>query len=130
MELTEVVGLVAEGALGLVFVVAGASKVARSREWPAQAADLGAPAWIAPVVPWWEMVVGALTLVGLASPWPALAALVTLAVFTALIAVQLRRGRHPQCACFGAWSTAPLGVRHLWRNAGFAVLAVLAVAYG
>ena len=76
------------------------------------------------------VIVGALTLVGLASPWPALAALVTLAVFSALIAVQLRRGRHPQCACFGAWSTAPLGGRHLWRNAGFAVLAALAVAYG
>ncbi len=130
MALSEVVGLLAEGAIGLVFVVAGAAKVARGREWPAQAAELGAPRWIAVAVPWWEMAVGALTLVGLASPWPALAALVTLAVFTALIIVQLRRGRHPQCACFGAWSSAPLGTRHVWRNAGFAVLALLAVVFG
>jgi uncharacterized membrane protein YphA (DoxX/SURF4 family) len=81
-------------------------------------------------VPWWEIVLGASLVVGLGTPWPALAALVTLAALTAAIMVQLRRGRHPQCACFGAWSTAPLGVRHVWRNAGFALLAVLAAVLG
>ncbi len=125
-----VVGFLAEGVLGLVFVVAGASKLARGREWPVQAAELGAPRRLAVAVPWWELCVGALLLTGLVEPWPALAALITLAGFTAAIVVQLRRGRHPQCACFGAWSTAPLGARHVWRNAALAVIAVLAAAFG
>ncbi len=126
----DVLGFFAEMALGIVFVVAGASKVARGREWPVQAAELGAPHPVALAVPWWEMVVGALLVAGLGSPWAALAALVTLIVFTTAIAVQLRSGRHPQCACFGAWSTAPLGMRHVVRNAGFAALAVLAALFG
>jgi hypothetical protein len=125
-----VVGFLAEVTLGIVFVVAGASKVARGREWPVQAAELGAPRPVALAVPWWEMCIGALLVVGLLAPWPALAALVTLVGFTAAIVVQLRRGRHPQCACFGAWSTAPLGARHVVRNACFAALAVLAAVVG
>lgn len=123
------VGVVASVAIGLVFVVAGASKMARGRDWPAQARELGAPAWLTPFVPWWEMVVGALLIVDLVAPWPALAAALTLTIFTVLIVVNLRRGHHPQCACFGAWSTAPLGVRHVWRNAGFLALAVAAAAF-
>jgi hypothetical protein len=126
----DVLGFIAEMALGIVFVVAGASKVARGREWPVQAAELCAPRPVALAVPWWEMTVGALLVAGLGSPWAAIAALVTLIGFTVAIVVQLRRGRHPQCACFGAWSTAPLGGRHVARNAGFAVLAVLAALFG
>ena len=126
----DVLGFIAEVSLGIVFVVAGASKVARGREWPVQAADLGAPRPVALAVPWWEIVVGALLVAGLGSPWAALAALVTLIGFTLAIVVQLRRGRHPQCACFGAWSTAPLGVRHVVRNVGFVALAVLAALFG
>ena len=126
----DVLGFLAEVSLGIVFVVAGASKVARGREWPVQAADLGAPRPVALAVPWWEIVVGALLVAGLGSPWAALAALVTLIGFTLAIVVQLRRGRHPQCACFGAWSTAPLGLRHVVRNVGFVALAVLAALFG
>jgi len=128
----DVVGWVASVAIGMVFVVAGASKVASGREWPAEARELGAPPVIAPLVPlvpWWEMVVGALLIVGLLAPWPAFAAIATLATFTVLIVVQLRRGHHPHCACFGAWSTAPLGIRHVWRNAGFLALAVAAAVF-
>jgi uncharacterized membrane protein YphA (DoxX/SURF4 family) len=126
----DVLGFLAEMAIGIVFVVAGASKIARAREWPAQAAALGAPRLVALVVPWWEIVVGALLVAGLGSPWAAFAAFGTLAGFTAAIVVQLRAGRHPQCACFGAWSTAPLGAGHVARNAGFAALAVLAALLG
>jgi hypothetical protein len=125
-----VIGLVAEVVIGGVFVLAGASKVARGREWPAQAADLGTPGWLAPLVPWWEIVLGALLVVGLLSPWAALLAIVTLVSFTVAIVIQLRRGRHPRCACFGAWSSAPLGVGHVWRNLGFIAVAAVAAALG
>lgn len=49
-------------------------------------------------------------------------ALVLLAVFTAAVAVQLRRGGHPSCSCFGAASTGPISGWTLARDAGIAVL--------
>ena len=115
-------------ALGVVFVVAGASKVVSRREWPAQAAQLGAPDVVAPLVPWWEIVVGALLVVGVASPWPAVAAAATLVVFTALLMRLIVRGEHPPCACFGGFSARPIGWGHVARNAVFLGLAVIAVA--
>lgn len=109
--------------LGVVFVLAGASKIARGREWPVQAAAMGTPKPVALAVPWWELLVGALLVTGLLSPWPSFAAALTLVAFTALLARRLSRGEHPPCACFGAWSTTPLGWHHVVRN-----LVLLAIA--
>ena len=50
-----------------------------------------------------------------------------LVAFTALIGVALAHGRHPPCACFGAWSAKPIGAGHLVRNAALIVLALLAL---
>jgi uncharacterized membrane protein YphA (DoxX/SURF4 family) len=51
-------------------------------------------------------------------------AAVLLAAFAVAIAAAVRRGVRTSCRCFGA-STAPLGTRHVVRNAGlFAVAAV------
>jgi uncharacterized membrane protein YphA (DoxX/SURF4 family) len=122
-----VIGTVAEVVLGGVFLLAGASKVVARRDWPAQAAQLGAPSLIAPVVPWWEIVVGALLAVDIAAPWPAVAAAATLVVFTALLMRLIARGEHPPCACFGGFSARPIGWRHVARNAVFLALAVCAV---
>jgi hypothetical protein len=114
--------------IGAVFVVAGGAKVARGAEWPMQAAQMGVPRWLAVIVPWWEIVVGALAISGLGAPMPALAAAATLVVFTVLIVRLLRRGQHPPCSCFGAWSSAPLGWRHVGRNIGFLTIALIAAA--
>lgn len=121
-------GVVASVALGLVFVVAGASKLVAGPGWRQQATDLGAPRWSVPLVPWAELVVGALLVVQVARRPLALVALGMLVAFSALIALRLREGRRPPCACFGAWSAKPLGVGHLARNAGFAALALVALA--
>ena len=122
----DVVSLVASVVLGAAFVVAGASKLAAGPVWPEQARGLGAPSWAIPVVPWFELVLGA-ALVARVAPRPlALVALGLLVAFTILLAARLREGRHPPCACFGAWSARPLGPGHLVRNAGLIVLAVLA----
>jgi uncharacterized membrane protein YphA (DoxX/SURF4 family) len=118
---------VLSGALGLVFLVAGGSKVAAGAHWPAQAAGLGVPHRVAPLVPWFELVVGAVLLAGLWRPWPATVALVTLAVFTAVLAWHLAHGRQPACACFGAWSAEPIGVGHLVRNGVFVALAIVSI---
>lgn len=115
------------GALGVVFLAAGGSKVAMGRRWPVQAAGLGVPSWFAPAVPWFELAVGALMVAGVAPPWPAVVALLALVAFTAAIGWHLAHGRRPACACFGAWSAAPIGPSHLARNGVFVALAIAAI---
>ena len=121
------VGRWAAAVLGVVFVVAGAAKVAGGPDWPAQAANLGAPRRVAPLVPWWELAVGASLITGLVWRWATVAAGLTLVVFTALLVRVLRSGARPACACFGAWSAAPVGWRHVARNAAFGALALVAL---
>ena len=123
----DVVGAIAAVALGAVFVIAGAAKVALGTAWPAQARAMGAPMPVATVVPGIELIVGAALITRLAMPLPALAAIALLVAFSVLIARQLVDGRHPPCACFGAWSHRPLSGGHLVRNAALLVVAVLAL---
>ena len=120
-------GLVASILLGLVFVVSGGSKVAAGPAWPEQARALGAPPPVVSVLPWLEIVLGAILVVQLAPVVAAVTALVVLVAFTALIVRRLSEGEHPPCACFGTWSTKPLGRGHVARNIGFMALGVLAL---
>jgi len=121
------VALVASLLLGLVFLVSGGSKIAAGPAWPEQARGLGAPTFVVPVLPWVEIVLGAVLVMQL-TPVPAAAtALAVLVAFTALIVRRLSQGRHPPCACFGAWSAKPLGPGHVARNVGFMALGVLAL---
>jgi uncharacterized membrane protein YphA (DoxX/SURF4 family) len=122
----EMVVTVAALIVGAAFVVAGASKLAARDTWPSQAKGLGAPDWTVPVVPWVELVVGALLVVQVGRPVMAIIAIGMLTVFTAMIAVQLRQGRHPPCACFGAWSAKPIGGGHVARNLALIAFAVVA----
>ena len=111
--------------LGLAFLVAGGSKLAAGPSWPEQARGLGAPAVVVPVLPWFELVLGAVLVVQLAPVAAAVVALVLLAAFTALIVRRLIQGQHPPCACFGAWSATPLGWGHVARNAALAALGIV-----
>lgn len=128
--MSDVIGTLAAAALGLVFLAAAATKLGDLGAWPAQAAALGAPQRLVPIVPWWELVLGALLVVGAARPWPAVLAGSTLVAFTVLIVRVLRRGQHPPCACFGNVRARPLGWGHVARNGVLVVLAALAVALG
>lgn len=119
--------LVASVTLGIAFLVAGGSKLAAGAAWPAQAAGLGAPSMSVWVLPWIELVVGAALVVQLGEPVPAIAGLILLTAFTALIAVRLAQGKRPVCACFGAWSATPIGAPHLVRNAALIVVAIVAI---
>jgi uncharacterized membrane protein YphA (DoxX/SURF4 family) len=121
-----VIARLASVVLGAVFVLAGAAKLAAGSTWIAQARQMGATHPVATVVPGVELLLGAALVTGLFSPIPALAAIGLLVVFSVTIARQLVDGRHPPCACFGAWSTRPLGEGHLVRNAVLIVVAVVA----
>ena len=112
--------------VGVAFVVAGGSKLAAGPSWPIQVRVLGAPRVTIPVVPWVELIIGALLIVHVAEPYGALAASALLVVFTGLIARKLAAGERPACACFGAWSAKPIGWGHIARNALLTLLALMA----
>jgi uncharacterized membrane protein YphA (DoxX/SURF4 family) len=120
-----VIVFVARVGLGAVFVASGLLKV-RDREWPAVARAFGAPGWAVPVLPWAEVVVGAL--LG-AQLWPAaLVAAALLAVFTGAAAGHLARGHRVPCGCFGsAVSSRPIGPGTIARNLVLLAVAVVAV---
>ena len=120
--------VVASVLLGIAFLVAGGSKIAAGEAWPAQARGLGAPSFVIPVLPWFEIVLGALLVVQVAPTAAAVVALITLLAFTGLIVRRLAQGEHPPCACFGAWSAKPLGPGHLVRNGVLMLLAVIVIA--
>lgn len=124
-----VVADVAAFLLGLIFLLAGASKLAAGRAWPVQARELGAPAIVIPVLPWVELAVGAALIAQVGEPWVAALAVLMLMGFTILIAMRIIEGRDPECACFGAWSSTPVGPKHIIRNAVLMVVGLLAL-YG
>jgi uncharacterized membrane protein YphA (DoxX/SURF4 family) len=120
--------------LGAVFLVSGLTKVAGRGRFPAfarSARRLGSlpRAWTLPVAR--AVVAAELAVVCLlASPVTAVAdfgfvlAGGLLVVFAAAIARSLRRGEREPCRCFGP-SNAPLGWRHVLRNAVLAGVALL-----
>ncbi len=121
------VALIASILLGSTFVVAGAAKLAAGPSWPVHVRDLGVPMFVAPVLPWLELLIGALLIVQSFKPVTAWVAIGLTAAFTLLIALRLSQGRRPVCACFGAWSAKPIGPRHLVRNAAMLALGALAL---
>ena len=84
-------------------------------------------AWLLPVA---ELAIA----IGLLFPntaWiAALAALLLLALFITAIAINLGRGRTPDCHCFGQLYSRPLGWPTLARNIGFAVGALILIWQG
>ena len=118
-------GRLAAVVLGIVLLVAGIAKRA-DRGWPQDAAALGTPAWAIPVLPWFEMLLGAVLVSGLARPAAAALAGVVLIAFTGVVVLNLARGRRPPCACFGASSRRPIGPGSLIRNLVLLALAVIA----
>lgn len=124
IDVARAAGVAASIALAAVMLVAGVSKLAG--DWRADASALGVPWWLAAPVPVAELVLGALLAAQVARPIVAWCALALLVVFSGFVALQLSHGRRPPCACFGGWSTKPLGVGHLVRNGVFAALALVA----
>ena len=111
--------------LGCAMCAAGAAKIVMGARWPVEAASMGAPRLLVPVLPWIEIATGALLLAQWQRETIALIVGVLVFGFSLVIVAHLTRGRHPTCACFGSWSARPLGWTHLVRNAVMVVLAVV-----
>jgi hypothetical protein len=86
----------------------------------------GAATAVAAVVAGAEIAVVVMLAVPVTVPVGLLGAAGLLGAFTAAIAAALRRGNTEPCRCFGT-SSAPLGARHLVRNALLCALACLAL---
>lgn len=80
------------------------------------------------MVPWVELIVGAMFAFGIMAPWSALAAGALLFAFTALIARRLADGSRPPCGCFGLRSTRPLGPVDLVRNTALIGLVLVSLS--
>ena len=119
------VGPAAAAVVGVALLVAGAAKLARPA-WVREAGALGVPVLLARPVPAVELLLGAGLVVGIARRPLAAVALTLLLAFTAVLGASLARGRRPVCACFGAWSTRPIGASTVARNAVLAGLALVA----
>jgi len=119
-------GVAAAVGVAAVLLVAGVTKVAEPGEWRTQSTGLGVRWPLARLVPFVELVLGALLLVQVQRHVVAWCALVLFLAFTALLVVRLAQGRRPPCACFGSLSAEPIGPGHVVRNSLFIALAVMA----
>jgi peroxiredoxin len=130
----EVVLLVARLLLAAVFFLAAATKLADRAGARRAAVDFGVPAAVARpfafILPLAELAVAGALLPGASARWGALGALALLLVFVAAIALNLARGRKPDCRCFGQLSSSPVGWTTLVRNGVLAGVAAFIVSQG
>jgi uncharacterized membrane protein YphA (DoxX/SURF4 family) len=100
--------------VGIVLLGAGVAKLAdRSSSGPP------------PVVPWLELLLGALLVTGVGGRLPAVAAAALLGAFTVVVVHRLRAEDTAPCGCFGELSKKPVGYRTLLRNVALVLLAVV-----
>ncbi|MBI4885303.1 MAG: hypothetical protein HY826_14745 [Actinobacteria bacterium] len=119
-------GIAAAVFVAAVLLLAGVTKLALGEQWRSQATGLGVPRAIAGFVPIIEIAVGAVLLVQWQRHLLAWVAVALFATFSALLALRLAHGQRPPCACFGSFSTRPIGVGHIVRNVVLIAAAVLA----
>lgn len=121
----------ASAVLGAVFLLSGILKVSAPQQWRAQSAGLGVARSAAAAIPFVEVLVGALLVTQVARRVVALVAAALLVGFTTLLVLRLVQGRRPPCACFGAWTTKPIGWGNVVRNLVLlGIAAVVAVSAG
>jgi len=93
-------------------------------EFGMRARFVPAAGWVLPSA---EAAVAIAVLPPASARWAACAAVLLLAVFTAVVGGQLARGRRPGCACFGAVSSRPVSGWTLVRNGVLTGLAGLVI---
>ncbi len=120
--------------LAAVFLLAALGKLARPGATAATLADFGVPRRLcrpgALALPAVELATAALLVPDATVRWGAGLALALLVGFSAVVGRSLRRGERPDCNCFGAVASAPVGPRTLFRNAGLGSVAAILVVGG
>src|SRR5579859_1678838 len=112
--------LVARLLLAVVFAVAGATKLMDPSGARHALRQFGVDGWLVGVLAWGlpiaELGVAVGLLANVSARWAGAGALVLLGVFAAAIGLNLVRGKHPDCHCFGLLHSAPVEWSTLVRN--------------
>jgi hypothetical protein len=123
--------LLARMLVAAMFVVAGAAKLADRRGVRRMLVQFGSPPLLAPPLAWvlagTELGVALALLLEPSARLGGLGAVVLLVVFGAAVAVNLRRGRRPECRCFGGLRAHETGWSTVARNALLASVAGVVV---
>jgi uncharacterized membrane protein YphA (DoxX/SURF4 family) len=126
--------LVARLALAAVFAVAGVAKLLDREGTRESLGQFGLPSRLAPgaafVLPAVELVTAGLLVPAATARAGAVLALALLLVFLVAIGRSLMRGEQPDCNCFGAIHSKPIGRWTLVRNLGLGAVAAALVATG
>ncbi len=130
----------ATGMLGLrlvlaaVFAVSGAAKANHRVGTRRAATELGVPGPLAGVaavgLPVFELAVAILLIPASTARLAGILGAMALLAFSGLLAVNLARGRRPDCNCFGALSNGPISGWSLMRNAALLAAAAAVAASG
>lgn len=117
-----------------VFATAGFAKLADRDASRRAVSEFGVPrrlAWLlGSVLPVVELATAGMLVADTTVRWGALLAIALLLAFSAAIALNLRKGRAPECRCFGQVHSAPVSWRAVARNVALAGLAVVVMAIG
>ena len=129
-----VVVLIARLLSSAVFAVSAVTKLADQEGTRRAITEFGAPRRFAMLgallLPAAELGTSAALLWNDTGWWGALASLMLLFVFSVAIAVNIRRGRTPDCHCFGQIYSEPIGPKTLIRNGVIAVPALIVLVAG
>jgi uncharacterized membrane protein YphA (DoxX/SURF4 family) len=122
--------LLAQVAIGLLFVVSGLAKIWSSEAFALQIHNFRVmPMWpenlVAMTLPWVELLAGLSLVLRVRPRGGALVASVLMAFFTLLIAVALARGLDVECGCFGTADATRVGFVKLGQNFGMLVLSAI-----
>ena len=114
-------------ALGVIFGVAGVTKLFDWRRAREAVINFGVPSQFVTVVTFLLPLAELAIAIGLSfsrfARLSALAAFLLLLIFAVMIGINLLRGRAPECHCFGQLYSRPLGWPTLLRNLAFASVA-------
>ena len=120
--------------LAAVFALAAVMKLADRAGTRTAVREFGVPkslgGSVATLLPIAELAVAVALLVPQSARWGALGAVALLAAFIAVMARSMARGEAPDCHCFGALASEPVGWRTLVRNLALAAVAIFVVAGG
>lgn len=125
--------LIVRTLLAMIFLIAGTAKLRDLAGFEHAVQGFGwVPArWqqpLARVIPIAEVAVGLGLIIGLVAPWPLIAAIALLAMFTLAVSISLLRGRRDLlCGCFGRRLDRRVGPSLLLRNAALISLALMSL---
>lgn len=130
----EILVLTAMLILAAVFAVSAFAKLTNVERFRQTLLDFGVAATLAKPFSWLLSIAEAVTAAALLSIqfiwWGGIAALALLLLFIGAIAVNLARGKQPDCNCFGQLHSAPISAATILRNLILAALALFIIAQG